>query len=220
LRPITVADSFYFFGEVLDKDVESIFHAVAIQASLKCAKKASTETSRALLSGLAQETVTDKAHAVLAISRLGDKITVDADKLVAAFKDLVELADSDGTFKLTEKKSQGSAYYAGLAYQAFAKLWSSISENKEAKSKLAGVVAALPQLVEDAEDDGELSHVDSSISNARTTAAVLKGVATLSKAMGADFKGKIPDVRIVFILRIQIFFIFFPVYPVDLSQMN
>jgi hypothetical protein len=180
---------------VLEKDVESIYHAVSVMSALKCSKKASTETTRALVSGLAQDSITDKTQAVLAINRLGNNIKVDSDKLFAAFKDIRDLADSDGTFKLTEKKSQGSAYYAGLAYQAFAKLYPVLVEKKEGKDKLAGVVAALPQLVEDAEDNGEMSHTDSSISNARTTAAVLKGVAALSKAMGSEFKGKVSDVR-------------------------
>jgi hypothetical protein len=178
----------FFANLALEGDVSSAYHAVGVLQALKCLKsqKLSDAALKSLVSGVSDSNIANKIMAASALAQLraSGSAAFDKAKLVTIIGDIANAVDTDGSIK-GKGASEGSAYTAGVAFEALSHLWA-VAEKEATKEKVVSVAGSFENLVDNADETSQqlsFTHSDNSVSAVRTTGQVVRGIVALAKAM-------------------------------------
>jgi oligosaccharyltransferase complex subunit delta (ribophorin II) len=170
-------------------DVESIFHAAAVAQVLKCdvtVDKAVTDAIETVIEeGGSVSHYYAAVFATLAL-RAQTKKEITDDELTAVIEKLGDLTESDGTVRGTKDDKEGSLYNTGLVLQIYARIVSEIKLSEQDEEHVDELVSKVETIVEFAnEGENTLSFSDAAEveSTLETTAELVRGFATLAKAL-------------------------------------
>lgn len=175
------------------KRLANVLHAAVLAAHLKCKSGAgagvSSESRQLLVDALASTKLADIYAGVVGLRSLerAGHGSLPADKAALAVRNVLALAADDGLFAAGGGSKAASAFNAGLAFELLADARASPQDAAKALAKLAklldGAAAVDAGSLYFNDESNESAH---SLANLRATSAVVYGLFSLLRQLGAS----------------------------------